>query len=473
MWYQSRGILALLGLLLLVAKGAFSQESGATQQIPVHLQVEAGTPLRVYITRRVRYRVGEVVQAKLIEPVWAFDRVVIPAGSTLRGQVVKLDSTSKMTRARAIVGGDFTPLKRAQVSFMGVTLPDGRDVPLQTEESLGLPMIYVPPRPAKKPKKQKAGSAKPSRVRQFLRQQAQNQLQSQANARSGGFYDFVRGPNKREWLENYLLSKLPYHPQWYRARTRFDTVLRQPLDFGTVEIASSELAKSGTFAPPDSIAQMRLLTTISSADAEVGDPMQGVLSQPLFTQQHKLLLPEGTRFAGRITLTQHARLLHRGGKLRFTIEDVEVPGTETAGDNAAAIKQTSRPVQGQLVSVEADPSAVKVDSEGTATATESKTRLLRPVIAALIATKSLDNDSGKQTASGTGAPNTSGRSLGGFSGFGLLGTVAARGPRPIGAALGFYGLAWSVYSNIIARGSEVTFEKNTAIAIQFGSPRKK
>jgi hypothetical protein len=119
---------------------------------------------------------------------------------------------------------------------------------------------------------------------------------------------------------------------------------------------------------------------------------------------------------------------------------------------------------------------VKVDPEGTAKATESKTRLLRPAIAALVAAKSLDNDAGKQTASGTGGAagaNTSGRALGGFSGFGLLGIAAARGPRNIGAALGFYGLAWSVYSNVVARGGEVTFQKNTAMAIRFGAPPRK
>ncbi|HEY3940089.1 MAG TPA: hypothetical protein VGL97_21865 [Bryobacteraceae bacterium] len=453
-----------------------SQESTAAQQMPVHLQVEAGTPLRVYITRRVAYRVGEVVQAKSIEPVWAFDRVVIPAGTTLQGDVVKLDPVSKTVRARAIVGGDFTPLKRAEVSFTRLTLPDGHAVALQTEESLGLPTLYVPPRPSKKSKKQKTSSAKSSRAGQFLRQQVQGQLQNQANARSRGFYDFVRGPNKREWLENFVLSKLPYHPQWYRARTRFDTVLAQPLDFGTVEVASRELATSGSAPPSDSTAQMRLLSTISSADAHVGDPIEGVLSAPLFAQRHELVLPEGTRFSGRITLTQHARLFHRGGKLRFTIESVGASPSEVATDNTRSSKPANRPLQGQLVSVEADPKAVKVDSEGTATATESKTRLLRPAIAALVAAKSLDNDAGRQTASGTGTgtgSNVSGRSLGGFSGLGLLGTAVAYGPRPIGAALGFYGLAWSVYSNIIARGSEITFQKNTAIAIQFGNLQKK
>lgn len=67
---------------------------------------------------------------------------------------------------------------------------------------------------------------------------------------------------------------------------------------------------------------------------------------------------------------------------------------------------TSQPVQGQLVSVEADPKRVKVDSEGTATATESKTRLLRPAIAALVAAKSLDNDAGNRLPPGRALPLT-------------------------------------------------------------------
>jgi hypothetical protein len=471
MSYQSRSFVAVAEFVLLFAGGALAQESGGTQKTPVHLQVDSGIPLRLYVTERVPYRVGVVVHARLIEPVWSFDRIVIPAGSTLTGNVASLEGVPKMMRTQAILEGDFTPLKRARVSFVNLTLPGGRAMPIQTEESLGLPTIYVPPRPPKTPKKQKAASGNPSKARQFLQQQMHSQVQAQANARSYGFYDLVRGPNKREWLENFLLSKLPYHPQWYRTNTRFDAVLTQPLNFGTVEIDSTELAKSRTPAASDATAQMRLLNTISSSDARVGDPMEGVLSQPLFGKEHDLVLPEGTRFAGRITLTQRARLFHRGGKLRFTIEKVNLPESIAALQGADGERSSIQPVQGQMVSVEADPKTTKVDSEGTATATESKTRLLRPAIAALVAAKSLDNDTGKQTASGSGTPNTSGRSLGGFSGFGLLGIAAARGPSSIGEALGFYGLAWSVYTNVIARGREVTFQKNTAVAIRFGTPR--
>lgn len=472
MLWESRLRRLLSAAFLLSGQIAFAREPAVAKSLPVHLRVEAGRPLRLYITHRAWYRVNEKVDAKFAEPVWVFDRVVIPAGTVVRGQVTRLDPVASMVRARAIVGGDFTPLKRAEVSFSSLRLPDGRVLPLETESSQGLSTIYVPAAVNKTKKKRKINSDNPNRVRQFLKQQAQSQMKSQ----SGGFFDLIRGPNKREWIENFLLEKLPYHPQWYRAGTRFDAILNQPLDFGDIAIGSEDRQALGTHPPPDSEVQMRILSNLSSSDARVGESMDGVLSEPLFSAEHKLVLPQGTRLDGKITLARRARLFHRGGQLRFTIENLELPtlADEQNAPAGTASKGRPEPVQAQLSAVEADPGAVKVDREGTAKATESKTRLLRPVIAALVATKSLDNDTGKQTTSGTAGANTSGRALGGFSGFGLLGIAAARGPREIGVGLGFYGLAWSVYSNLIARGREVTFEKNTAMAIRFGaSPRKR
>ena len=204
-------LLALVGLLSVFGRSLPGEQPDSIHQqnVRVHLQVEAGTPLRLYITRRVPYRVGEVVQAKLIEPVWVFDRIVIPAGATVQGRVIRLDAVSKLERTRAIVNGDFTPLKHAQVTFTRLALQDGRTMSLETEESIGLPTMYTPPRPSKKPKKPGTHRAKAGHVRRFLQRQAANQINAQANARSHGLYDFVRGPNKREWLENFLLTKLP------------------------------------------------------------------------------------------------------------------------------------------------------------------------------------------------------------------------------------------------------------------------
>jgi hypothetical protein len=218
---------------------------------------------------------------------------------------------------------------------------------------------------------------------------------------------------------------------------------------------------------------MRLLSIVTSADAKVGDPVIGSLSKPLFSADHKLVLPEGTRLNGRVTLAHSARYFHRGGKLRFAIDSLDLPTDINAftaeAKPGSASAHASQPVQGQVVAAETDPNSVKVDGEGTARATDSKTRLLRPAVAFLVAAKSLDNDTGKTTATGSGDANTAGRSLGGFSGFGLLGIAASRGPSEIGAALGFYGLAWSAYNAIVSRGREVVFLRNTDMAIRFGA----
>lgn len=105
------------------------------EPIPIHLQVETGTPLRLYATKRIWYRKGDPVQAKTAEATWAFDRIVIPADTTVDGRVVEVEPVPKMLRAMSIVRGDFTPLKKARVSFTGLILTDGRVMPLDTEPS--------------------------------------------------------------------------------------------------------------------------------------------------------------------------------------------------------------------------------------------------------------------------------------------------------------------------------------------------
>src|SRR6202163_1267549 len=69
--------------------------------------------------------------------------------------------------------------------------------------------------------------------------------------------------------------------------------------------------------------------------------------------------------------------------------------------------------------------------------------------------------------------NVGGRTLGGGLGFGLLGTIAAQSSRNVGAALGYYGLAWSVFSTVVARGPEVHFDKDAVVDIGWNSRTSK
>jgi hypothetical protein len=54
-----------------------------------------------------------------------------------------------------------------------------------------------------------------------------------------------------------------------------------------------------------------------------------------------------------------------------------------------------------------------------------------------------------------------------------LGTIAAQSSRNVGAALGYYGLAWSVFTTVVARGPEVHFDKNAVVDIGLNSRTNK
>ena len=51
----------------------------------------------------------------------------------------------------------------------------------------------------------------------------------------------------------------------------------------------------------------------------------------------------------------------------------------------------------------------------------------------------------------------------------MLGAAVSQSSPYVGMAFGYYGLAWSVYSSVIARGGEVQFDKNAMMDIKFGA----
>jgi hypothetical protein len=448
-----------LGIVLSLCS-CLSAADDATVSVP--LSVPAGAPLRLFLTKRVSKKKGAPVEAKVMEPVFAFDREVIPAGTLATGEVARTRSLGKWERCRAIVGGDFTPLHRAQVEFHELLLPDGRKLEIHTDANQGLNTIYVEPK-RKKAKTSQKTSQPGTGVLGTAKSAARDRINAEINNRSRGIADLVRGPNKKERMYDFLLAKLPYHPQYLRRGTRFDSVLEADLPMGTAAIARKDLTEIGTQPPPDSAVRARLLTPLDSVSAKMGQPVEAVVAAPLFSSDHKLLIPEGTRITGAVVVAQKARMFHRGGKLRFNFQKVDfqkldMPRTET--------------LQTQAILAGAEPSgqaAIKVDAEGGVKATESKTRLLAPLLALVVANKAADADAGRHAAGGSAEGNVSGRTLGGGLGFGMLGSAISQSSKYVGMGFGYYGLAWSVYSNVVARGGEVQFDRNAMVDIKFGA----
>src|ERR1700730_11767846 len=110
-----------------------------------------------------------------------------------------------------------------------------------------------------------------------------------------------------------------------RRSTRIDAPLRDPLQFGFEPIKPVDLTALGSQPAPDSVAHVRLLTALDSASGKQGDAVEAVVTAPLFSADHKLVLPEGTRLTGAVTIAKKARSFHRGGQLRFNFQGVYLP----------------------------------------------------------------------------------------------------------------------------------------------------
>jgi hypothetical protein len=433
----------------------------------VALTISSGAPLRLYLTKRIPKRAGAPVEGKLIEGMFAFDREVLPAGTAVLGEVDRVQPVAKWQRIRAILNGDFTPLRQAQVEFTTLVLPDGRRLSTRTVETMGLNSIYREPSPKKRAKAGAGPESQNNGVLGTAKQTAKDRLNVAINSRSRGIADIVRGPDKKERFVDFLWSKLPYHPQYVRRGTRFDAPLREALEFGFAEVKAPDLTALGSQPPVESTVHARLLTALDSGSAKVGEEVKAEVSAPLFSPDHKLIYPQGTLLTGTVVVAKRARLFHRPGVLRFNFQKVDLPPDLEA---ARSVTPAALATRATLDAAEGSHAPVKVDSEGGVQAKESKTRFLAPAISLVLASRAADNDAGRHnSAGGAGEPNVSGRTLGGGMGFGMLGALVSQSSRYVGMAFGYYGLAWSVYSSVVARGGEVQFDKNAVMEIKFGT----
>ncbi|MCU1337638.1 MAG: hypothetical protein JWO19_3219 [Bryobacterales bacterium] len=463
-----------IALSLISVAIASPQDTGNDPTRNTSLTVPAGVPLRLYLTKRISKRSNAPVEARVLSPVYAFDHEVIPAGTQVLGHVSHVQPVSRWERVAAILRGDFTPLHVAQIEFTSLRLADGSSLELHTVESPGLNSL-VPLKPPKQ--RSQNGQSNNGGVLAAGKQRARDTVDAQI-ARIKSIPDIVRGPGKKEWLYDYAMSRLPYHPQSVRSRTRFDAELQAPLTFGSETITQNSLALLGSQPSAGSVVHARLLTPLNSLSSTPGEKVEAVLEEPVFSADHRLILPEGTLVEGSVTIAQKARWFHRGGRLRFNFDSVDLPPQAaeliSATTAAPVLSQELQPqlkfrTRATLSAAESGNAPLKVDKEGGVQATESKTRFIGTAVAVLIARSAGDNDPerGPGGAIIGQSSNVGGRTLGGGLGFGLLGTIAAQSSRNVGAAFGYYGMAWSVYSTVVARGAEVQFGKNAVIDIGF------
>lgn len=420
----------------------------------VALVVAAGRPLRVRLNDRVKIdHVGQIVTGTVVDSVYAYDRVVIPSGTTVTGHIAGLESPSRWSRARAMLGGDFTPRRMPVVQFDTLMLTDGIAMPITTVVGAGREHITLSTTTA---------ASKPSGVVARGKEAAIGRAKdaiAQAKQRVHDAVAAVKSPGKIQRIKDAAIAQLPYHPQYLGAGTLYTAELVAAVSFGDVAAAAG--APADDRPSPQSVLTARLVTPLDSAKTPKGTAMQAVLTEPVFSVDHRLIFPEGTTLDGEVTFAKRAASMHRNGQLRFLIERVRAPEREATGLLAS------------MYAVEASQDdRLVVDDEGGARATSSKTRFIAPALAVMSLHaaaeqhhRRFDNDADDDEPV-VGQANRGGRGVAGWFGFGVIGAGLGQLSRPVAIAFGVYGAVRTTYSNVLGKGRDVVFPVNTLIHVQ-------
>jgi hypothetical protein len=457
-------ILSAVILMFLSAGLIFGQsdrpaisETVAESTGAIPLEVPAGTPLPVVLDKEVRIKkAGQPIHGKIAEPLYAFDKIVVPAGSEVTGSVTRISGVSALKRTMAALDANFSPTRDVEITFDRLILPDGRLVPLHTQvspASQGVLQFATATETKNQSKDSKENAAKK------LAAGKASETKKEIGREWETAKEQVAAPGKMHRLKRLAIAQLPLHPQYFDAGTRFNAELVDPLDFGTEEITPEKIHMVGTPPAAGSIIHALLKTPLSSAVVQKGETVEAVMTEPLFTDTN-LILPEGTLLKGSVLQVQPARRLHRNGQLRIVFHEIVPP------------KSAEQHVEASLEGVEVkDDQHLSLDSEGGAQTTTPKTRYLTTGISIALAASSLapDADAGRTAQSSVGETGKS--ALNGASGFRVIGFVtgALIRSRAVASSFGVYGASMSVYDHFLSRGLDVVYPKDTAMAIGFGS----
>jgi hypothetical protein len=421
----------------------------------IPLTIPVGTPLKVVLDRELRlHAAGQPIHGKTIEPIYSFDRLLIPAGSEVTGKVAVIEGVSKKTRTLSAINADFSPWHQVQVELDEVHLSDGRTLAIHTLVVPGTNGVlqFVS---ANQPKEGKIAEGKAAAKSKFA------QAKAEAKRQLAALKAQIVSPHKMHRLERYAMTQSPYRPQYLDPGTGFNASVPQPLEFGTEPLKPAMVEHIGELPDSGGVVHAWLTTALNSATVKRGDPVEAHISQPLIVD-NTLYLPEGSVLQGTVSQVRAARRFGRNGQLRISFHQVAPPnGLE-------------QPIQSTLEGMDvAKGENLALDSEGGAEVKTSKTRYLTTGIAVMLAASSAspDSDAGRGDAAGPVGPNAAN----GAFGFKLVGTlvgVFARS-RSLAAGMGAYGAARSIYAHFLARGRNVNYPKNMSMVLALGPRDKK
>jgi hypothetical protein len=422
--------LIIFPVLLCLAAAAYAQTEFAGPQLRfsiIPLTVEKGFPLQVVVADKLRLKLHETVHGRILEPVYAFDRVVIPSGTEVLGTITGFRPAGKWKRLTTMLAGDFTPVHEPEISFDTLVLEDGTRIPIETSVDHGSDVLV--------------------------------RFNDGARAIIG-----AEKQSGNDVLKGMLWGLAPYHPQSVPAGLHYKATLLKPVEFGTAVLGAGAFDRIGSDVPSDSLIYARLTTPLNSRNTKAGAAVTAVLTNPLFSRDHLLIFPVGSRLVGEVQQVRPARRLHHPGELSFKFTKIEPPLSILSANWPA------HDIDGRLLGVQVpgEMNGLRVDQEGAMRIVQSKQRFFAPAFALFNMSRGFNatSDSFAHAFTGSYTNSLAGRLLVGDTGLGLPAGIAARMFPPVGIGLSVFIATRSVFVNILARGQEINFPLNTPIEIR-------
>lgn len=430
-----------------------AQTPAAQQAISINLEVPKNTPLQIALQSEVRVqRIGQPITGRIVEPIFIFDRLVIPTGSLVDGEISEIRAVDRLTRIKAALDADFTPTRPVELEFHSIKLPDGTMLAIDTVVTPGsgevMRFLTAPQNGGKNSTRDEA-SEKAREAKEEAKREWNAAMQQ------------VTRPGRFRRFERFVIAQLPVHPQYIDAGSIYFAEIQAPLEFGSELLTPQIAAQLDRPLPSDCFVRARLLTPLNSSSAHVSDPIDAVVLRPLLGPDGSLYLPAGAHLTGAVSQAAPARMPGRNGSLRIGFHELVLPPEWTA---ARTLK-----IEGDLDGVQsAESGHVSLDSEGGAHATDPSSKYINTVVTVGLAAVSFG-------VGGDTLGDTTERAAGGAGGYKLIGIVlgATVHSQPLGMAMGALGAARSIYIHFIARGRDVVFPKNTSMEIALGTHRSK
>ena len=294
-----------LHLLWLVGPAAICQDfrGGTTGR-----RLEAGAILGAVTKGRLqlgRLRAGSSIEAELTKPVYSWDQEILPSGTLVRlevEQVKKQQGRRSLLRAvQKALTLDWRRDASYAVSFRSASLflPDSLVVPITVSF-----VNVLEPFP-------------------------------------------VRSKNEEVQVANDETQKRPYSKLLLQLQAAVELPTLSP-----APLRAPIPTNAPTFLPAGTRARLLLEAPLSAFSNREGDVFHARLLEPIWAGE-RLILPEGSRFEGRVARQKPPRRLSRGGSLRL------------AFDRLILSTGTSVAIPNSISAMEAVDKGVWMDSEGS------------------------------------------------------------------------------------------------------------